>query len=66
MPNHRKSKRTETIPQRSLAEAVNKVFNDISKLYRELNVSFIDNQKAKMCNVIILHHKLYVSSSLPH
>ncbi|WP_231293139.1 hypothetical protein, partial [Serratia symbiotica] len=65
MPSHSKANSTTAIPQRSTAEAVNKVFNDVSVSYRDVDVNFMANKnKEKICDVIILHHKPRISSSL--
>ncbi|USS96065.1 hypothetical protein M5J15_02510 [Serratia symbiotica] len=45
MPSHSKANSTTAIPQRSTAEAVNKVFNDVSVSYRDVDVNFMAKQE---------------------
>jgi len=49
MPSHSKAKSTTAIPQRSTAEAVNKVLNNVSVSYRDVNVNFMANKKKIKC-----------------
>lgn len=41
MLSHRKAKRITAMPQRSAAEAVNKVFHDDGMSYRDVDVNFM-------------------------